>query len=220
MTTPTSAQHPQPTPTPVTTTSRATAAPTRSAVTVGEDDITGGGSAANGVLDANRDGTFDATRSGETLSDAGDTINGDSGDGAVGLGDVVAGDNARIQRKLDVSGDWRNDAQRGTKLRDVFLFDVRIVGNAEPGNADPGESGPDTIAGNGGNDILLGQDNGQADTADGDAYGRESGATARRTARTPHSAPARATITGGIEFPSRRRRQRQAARHERPGSAA
>ena len=73
---------------------------------LGEDDITGGGSAANGVLDANRDGTLDPGRSGETLRDADDDIVGDSGDGTVGAGDVVVGDNARIQRPL-AGGDWR-----------------------------------------------------------------------------------------------------------------
>ena len=168
----------------------------------GEDDITGGGSATNGVLDADRDGTLDPTRTGETLRDAGDTINGDSGDGAVGLGDVVAGDNARIQRKLDGSGDWRTDDQRGTKLRDVFLFDIRIVGNAEPGNADPGESGPDTIAGNGGNDILLGQDNGQTDDAAGDAYGREAGGVGAPNCQNATGGPGTGTLAGGEEAPN------------------
>ena len=65
---------------------------------LGEDDIAGGGSAANGVLDANRDGELDPDRSGETLRDAGDLIIGDSGDGAVGDSDVVGGDNVRIYR--------------------------------------------------------------------------------------------------------------------------
>ena len=41
---------------------------------LGEDDIAGGGSAANGILDANRDGTLDPTRSGETLRDGNDLI--------------------------------------------------------------------------------------------------------------------------------------------------
>ncbi len=169
---------------------------------LGQDDITGGGSAANGVLDANRDGRFDDDRSGETLRDAGDAIEGDSGDAATGDGDVVAGDNARIQRLLDGSGAWRDDAQRGTKLRDVFLFDIRIVGNAEPGNADPGESGTDTIDGNGGNDILLGQDNGQTDDAAGDAYGREDGGAGAPDCQDASGGPGTGTITGGVEFPT------------------
>ena len=48
------------------------------------------------MLDANRDGTLDPGRRGETLRDAGDLISGDSGDGTIGVGDVIAGDNARI----------------------------------------------------------------------------------------------------------------------------
>ena len=92
---------------------------------------------------------------------------------------MVAGDNARIQRPLDGSGDWRIDDQRkdvdaepGAQLRDVFLFDVEKVGGAERVDAaDPGESGADTITGNGGEDILLGQANG----AVADAYGNETG---------------------------------------------
>ncbi|HSL11509.1 MAG TPA: calcium-binding protein [Actinomycetota bacterium] len=169
---------------------------------LGQDDVTGGGSAANGVLDANRDGRFDDDRSGETLRDAGDSIKGDSGAAAVGDGDVVAGDNARIQRLLNASGAWRDDAQRGTKLRDVVLFDIRIVGNAEPGNADPGESGADTIDGNGGNDILLGQDNGQSDDAAGDAYGREDGGFGAPDCQDATGGPGTGAITNGVEFPT------------------
>ncbi len=133
---------------------------------LGEDDIAGGGSAANGILDANRDGTLDPTRSGETLRDGNDLIAGDSGLGTAGDGDVIAGDNARIQRPL-AAGDWRVDPQRkdldaepGAQLRDVFLFDIELVGTGEPGDAATGESGVDTISGNGGEDILIGQGNG------------------------------------------------------------
>ena len=97
----------------------------------------------------------------------------------------MVADNARIQRPL-AAGEWRLDAQRkdvdaepGAQLRDVFLFDVQKVGGADGFSADPGESGADTIAGNGGEDILLGQGNG----APADAYGTESGSRARRTAR-------------------------------------
>ena len=77
----------------------------------------------NGVLDANRDGTLDPTRSGETLSDAGDMINGDSRRRRVGVGDVIAGDNARIQRKLDAAGrrGVTDDAARHEAARRVPL---------------------------------------------------------------------------------------------------
>ncbi|MDQ3176375.1 MAG: hypothetical protein M3Q72_02360 [Actinomycetota bacterium] len=169
---------------------------------LGEDDITGGGSAshtgANGLLDANRDGTFDPTRSGETLRDGNDLIAGDNGDGTAGDGDVIAGDNARIQRLLDGSGDWRIDAQRGVQLRDVFLFDIELVGSGEPGDADPGESGADTISGNGGEDILLGQANGSV----ANAYGTESGAAGSADCQTATGGPGSGTLAGTEEAPN------------------
>ena len=182
---------------------------------LGEDDITGGGSAANGVLDANRDGTLDPGRSGETLRDADDEIVGDSGDEAVGAGDVVAGDNARIQRPL-AGGDWRMDVQREAQLRDVILFDLSIVGSAEPGNTDPGESGPDSIAGNGGPDILVGQGNGTPDTPAGNAYGAEDGVGA------PDCQDATGGPGTGVDrrrrgSTERRQRQRRPARPQRRG---
>ena len=167
---------------------------------LGEDDITGGGSAANGVLDANRDGTLDPGRSGETLRDADDEIVGDSGDEAVGAGDVVAGDNARIQRPL-AGGDWMTDAQRSSQLRDVILFDISKVGAGEPGDTDPGESGADSITGNGGPDILVGQGNGTPDTAAGDAYGAEDGAGAANC-QDATGGPGTGSIGGGEEAPN------------------
>jgi Ca2+-binding RTX toxin-like protein len=144
---------------------------------LGQDDITGGGSAvqdgtANSALDANRDGTLDPGRLGETLRDDGDLIAGDSGDAVVGDSDVIAGDNARIQRPLAVgSGDWRTDANRVAVLRDVQLFDLEKVGGAEGKSADAGESGVDSIFGNGGPDIAFGQGNGSAPVV----YGTETG---------------------------------------------
>ncbi len=178
---------------------------------LGQDDITGGGSAshtgaANTLLDSNRDGRLDDLRSGETLLDAGDTILGDSGAADAGAGDVVAGDNARIQRLL-AAGDWRTDAARGTSLRDVFLFDIRLVGAVEPGNAAAGESGSDLISGNGGNDILLGQDNGTQngafDSAAADAYGFEGGvAGPTPDCQTATGGPGSGTLTGTEENPN------------------
>ncbi|HEX6130494.1 MAG TPA: hypothetical protein VF044_02130, partial [Actinomycetota bacterium] len=154
------------------------------------------------VLDANRDGRFDDDRSGETLLDGRDTIDGDSADPAVGAGDVVAGDNARIQRLLSGAGAWRADDGRGTTLRDVFLFDIRLVGSAEPGNASPGESGADTIRGNGGNDILLGQDNGVTDDAAGNAHGREDGGAGAPDCQTATGGPGSGTLNGSEEQPN------------------
>ena len=169
---------------------------------LGQDDITGGGSAShvgpNGLLDANRDGTLDPTRSGETLRDGNDLLTGDSGVGAVGQGDVIAGDNARIQRLLSASGDWRLDSQRGTTLRDVTLFDLDFVGVGEPGDSSPGESGVDTISGNGGEDILLGQANG----AVADAYGTESGVAGLADCQNATGGPGSGTLSGVEEVPN------------------
>ena len=166
---------------------------------LGEDDIAGGGSAANGVLDANRDGELNPDRSGETLRDAGDLITGDSGDPAIGDGDVVGGDNVRIYRKLDGAGDWRPDAQRGTTLRDVFLFDIEVVGGAD---AADGESGVDSIFGNGGRDLLFGQDNG----TDVNAYGNESvvgdGNGGGANCQNATGGPGSGTVAGLEEAPS------------------
>lgn len=165
---------------------------------LGEDDIAGGGSAANGILDANRDGRFDDTRSGETALGGDDLLVGDNGDGAVGGGDVIAGDNARIQRLLDGAGNWRVDTQRGTKQRDVFLFDLDLVGTGEPGDSAPAESGVDLISGNGGNDILLGQANG----AVANAYGTESGAAGTADCQNATGGPGSGTLSGTEEQPN------------------
>jgi Ca2+-binding RTX toxin-like protein len=171
---------------------------------LGEDDIAGGGSATSGILDANRDGTLDPTRSGETLRDGNDLIAGDSGLGTAGDGDVIAGDNARIQRPL-AAGDWRVDPQRkdldaesGAQLRDVFLFDIELVGTGEPGDAATGESGVDTISGNGGEDILIGQGNGAVATA----YGTESGIAGTADCQDVTGGPGTGAITGSEEAPN------------------
>ena len=170
----------------------------------GEDDIAGGGSATTGVLDANRDGTLDPTRSGETLRDANDVIVGDNGVGTAGDSDVIAGDNARIRRPL-AAGAWRIDGQRkdvdaepGAQLRDVFLFDIDLVGTGEPGDSSPGESGVDTITGNGGEDILLGQANGAAT----DVYGTESGVAGTANCQDATGGPGSGTLSGSEEVPN------------------
>ncbi|HEY3183270.1 MAG TPA: hypothetical protein VGJ77_10570 [Gaiellaceae bacterium] len=128
----------------------------------GDDDVTGGGSANDGVIDDDR--------SGENLRDGADTINGDSGDPAVGAGDAIAADNARILRPL-AGTLWQTDADRGATMRDIQLFDLQKVGDAAfTAPADASDS--DTVHGDGGPDVIFGQGNG----ANGDAYGTESGA--------------------------------------------
>ena len=172
----------------------------------GEDDITGGGSASHtGPTASMRTATHarpDAVR--RDARDGNDLIAGDNGDGTAGDGDVIAGDNARIQRSL-AAGDWRLDPQRkdqdagpGAQLRDVFLFDIELVGAGEPGDAAPGESGVDTISGNGGEDILLGQGNG----ATADAYGTESGLAGPANCQDATGGPGTGAISGGEEAPN------------------
>jgi Ca2+-binding RTX toxin-like protein len=131
---------------------------------LGDDDVTGGGSANDGVIDADRVG--------EDLRDGDDTIHGDSGDAAVGAGDAIAGDNARILRPLTAGGLWRTDADRGATLRDILLFDVQKVGGAGGFTAPAEASGADTIFGEGGPDVAFGQGNGSLINA----WGNESGA--------------------------------------------
>ena len=203
-----------------TTTSRATAAPTLIHGNFGEDDITGGGSATTGVLDANRDGTLDPARSGETLRDGNDLIAGDNGDGTAGDGDVVAGDNARIQRPLAGRRLARSTRSARTSTPSRARSSATSSSStssssapASPATRPTGESGVDTISGNGGEDILLGQGNGARRRR---AYGNESGIA--RTGGLPgrHRRPRHRRdrrFRGGAE---RRQRQRRPARPERP----
>ena len=122
----------------------------------GRDDMIGGGSAIDGVIDADRIG--------DGLTDARDTLWGGGDD------DVIAGDNARILA-AEEGPLWLDNA------RDVRLFDVN--------STDPALSGGDFIAGNDGDDVGFGQGNGaqpvgQADPIDGvdnDFDGRESGSS-------------------------------------------
>jgi Ca2+-binding RTX toxin-like protein len=106
----------------------------------GQDDLAGGGSAADGVIDADRRG--------DGLGDAADTIHGED------AGDVIAGDNARILRATP----WATDPNTGDVVRDVLLFDV--------GQTDSG--GADTAFGGGGHDLVFGQGNGPGVDDDGD----------------------------------------------------
>ncbi|HWL33233.1 MAG TPA: calcium-binding protein, partial [Gaiellaceae bacterium] len=89
-------------------------------------------------------------------------------------------------------------AEPGAKLRDVFLFDLELVGTAEPGNADTAESGVDTISGNGGEDILFGQGNG----AVVDAYGTETGVAGAANCQTATGGPGSGSLSGTEEAPN------------------
>ena len=123
----------------------------------GDDDLMGGGSAI--------DGRYVPDRVGDGLFDERDTIHGGTG------GDVIAGDNARINRGLDAQGPLTG-LLLGTD-REVRLFDVN--------STDVALSGGDFLGGGEGRDLMFGQGNGaqspdQADPLDGvdnDLDGRE-----------------------------------------------
>ena len=123
----------------------------------GDDDLLGGGSAI--------DGLFVPGRVGDGLWDERDTVHG--GDGA----DVVAGDNARINRGADAQGPVTG-LLLGTD-REVQLFDVN--------SGEPAFSGGDFLTGGTERDLMFGQGNGaqspdQADPldlVDNDFDGRE-----------------------------------------------
>ncbi len=124
----------------------------------GDDDLTGGGSAI--------DGRYVPERVGDGLWDERDTVHGGNGN------DVIAGDNARINRGSDAQAPLTG-LLLGTD-REVLLFDVN--------STDPLFSGGDFLAGGAERDLMFGQGNGaqspdQADPLDGvdnDLDGRES----------------------------------------------
>ncbi len=116
----------------------------------GGDDLIGGGSANDGVISP--------VSVGNGLLDGDDMIHG--GDD----GDVLCGDNARINRPLDDNGGWIMEPNSGSPVRQIVLFDVEHLG----GSTDPRTSGSDTMFGDDGRDLLFGQGDTQVDD-DGDA---------------------------------------------------
>jgi Ca2+-binding RTX toxin-like protein len=139
----------------------------------GEDDIAGGGSANDGIIDADRVGN--------TLLDVGDTLYGDDNDPATAGddGDVIAGDNARIVKTTTPAGLWVVEGNTSDFVRSVTLFDIQVAGGAA---ISPLTSGPDLVFGEGGRDHVFGQGNGAQpatagdpdDDVDNDRDGRES----------------------------------------------
>ncbi|MCH8242430.1 MAG: hypothetical protein IH897_07460 [Planctomycetes bacterium] len=116
----------------------------------GEDDMIGGGSANDGIISR--------TSIGDGLLDDEDEMHGN------GEGDVMTGDNARVNRAVDNAGIWLVDPNVSDVFREVHLFDVERVGGA---NVDPDTSGSDLMFGNAGRDLMFGQGNTQIDD-DGD----------------------------------------------------
>jgi Ca2+-binding RTX toxin-like protein len=129
----------------------------------GDDDIIGGGSADDGVIDDDR--------TGDGLSDRGDVIRGEGGT------DFMTGDNAWLDRSGVLTE--TNLVLPAVTDRGVALFDVVVVGDP----VDTSASGGDWMSGGTERDVMFGQGNGdqdpaQADPLDGvdnDLDGREDG---------------------------------------------
>lgn len=120
----------------------------------GEDDLAGGGSAADGVIDADRDGTG--------LLDLGDRLYGG------GQADVLTGDNARIDRTRAADGiAWLPDVITQGHHREVNLFDTARTAPASVSGNDLllGGDQRDRIFGQGANDTAKG--NGDDDFVEG-----------------------------------------------------
>jgi Ca2+-binding RTX toxin-like protein len=118
----------------------------------GEDDLAGGGSANDGVIDAGRVG--------DGLLDGADVMYG--GDD----GDVMTGDNARIDRQVGGNGLWSVDPNVNDVFRSITLFDIERAGGPA---INPATSGSDLMYGDAGRDLMFGQGN---DAIDHDGDGR------------------------------------------------
>jgi len=152
----------------------------------GDDDMDGNegddlmeGNSDNDLMNGSQDqddmigGTVDGT-----IWDGADTMYGGS------EGDVMAGDNATIQRPL-AGGLWQIDPNTLDEVRTITLLNVQVVGGPA---ADPLLNGSDVMYGNAGSDRMFGQGNHDsdddgdglfnedpADGIDNDMDGRESG---------------------------------------------
>lgn len=157
------------------------------------------GQAGNDDMDGNEGDDFmegnshdDLMKGSEDQDDMiGGTVDGSIWDGADTLyggseGDVMAGDNAIIERPL-ANGLWQIEPNTGDAVRTITLLNVQVVGGPA---ADPLLSGSDTMYGNEGSDRMFGQGNDDvdddgdglfnedpADGSDNDLDGRESGAS-------------------------------------------
>ncbi len=121
-----------------------------------EDDIVGGGSADDGVIDDSR------LNLGANLLDGADTIHGDSTNNITGDDDAITGDNAWVVR---LNTKQAGPGPGGTTV-DQWNRDTRMT-TATTG---VGTFGNDFISGNGGHDELFGQ--GGNDYAEG-GYGSD-----------------------------------------------
>ncbi|MDJ0962303.1 MAG: calcium-binding protein, partial [Acidimicrobiia bacterium] len=108
----------------------------------GDDNVIGGGSAVDGVIDADR--------LGNSLLDEGDVLSGGTGQ------DVIAGDNARVIFPVDTDQGFGLEVNRA-----IRLFDIQ---RSEGPNIKPETSGGDIIEGGPNNDVIFGQGNGDQST--------------------------------------------------------
>ncbi|MBI4312417.1 MAG: Ig-like domain-containing protein, partial [Chloroflexi bacterium] len=132
----------------------------------GDDTIQGNDGADNIFGDAGQDDIAGGT--GRTVSnnaatavngrlDGADVIYGGDGYGGITSGDfdVIAGDNADVQRLLDGGGAWTSYTfLASSRIRTVTLYDVATVTAA----AGAGTSGNDSIFGEASSDVVYGQD--------------------------------------------------------------
>ncbi len=136
----------------------------------GDDDMDG--NAGDDFMEGNSHD--DLMKGSENQDDMiGGTVDGTIWDGADTMyggseGDVMAGDNATIDRPL-ASGLWQTDPNTGDEVRTVTLLNVQVVGGPV---ASPLLSGSDTMYGNDGSDRMFGQGNDDFD-ADGDGLYNE-----------------------------------------------
>jgi Ca2+-binding RTX toxin-like protein len=130
----------------------------------GQDDLIGGGSANDGIIDADRVG--DGLLDGNDLIAGDATSDGDRADEGTALGngaDVTMGDNARVI-KLSVGGAWKINEGTLDIERSIVQFDVE---NANVAPAPVTVHGDDLLYGNANDDVMRGQ--GGADTMYGGA---------------------------------------------------
>ena len=136
----------------------------------GDDDMDG--NEGDDFMEGNSD---DDTMLGSADQDdmIGGTVDGTIWDGADTMyggseGDVMAGDNATIERPL-IGGLWQIEPNTLDEVRTITLLNVQVVGGPA---ADPLLSGSDTMYGNEGSDRMFGQGNDDTDD-DGDGLFNE-----------------------------------------------
>jgi|GEM_PF-2292937 len=118
----------------------------------GQDDLVGG--TGRTVTETGRTVIADRSTAEDGRADGDDILHGGTGDEDLdGDFDVIAGDNAIIDRPLDENGQWILNTFNDGVRRDVWLFDVADLDNP----ADALSAGADTIFGEAADDLIWGQ---------------------------------------------------------------